>query len=203
MRVLALDAMGVLYAVGDDVRDVLTPFVRERGGAADLVDPLFWRVFSGTMTTAEFWREIGLDPSVEGDYLVRRTLMPGLLPFLEYANRAFDTVCCVSNDAKEWGFAQRRRFGLDRYIKHWFISGDVGLCKPDPKLFQRALDTIGATPGETTFVDDLRSNIAAAAGMGLNTVLFGPQDEPVGSWRHAETMAALQGLLERRGEEAR
>lgn len=32
MDALALDAMGVLYSVGDDVADLLVPFVRQAGG---------------------------------------------------------------------------------------------------------------------------------------------------------------------------
>jgi hypothetical protein len=31
-KVLVLDAMGVIYSVGDDVVDLLCPFVREHGG---------------------------------------------------------------------------------------------------------------------------------------------------------------------------
>lgn len=35
-RILVLDAMGVIYTVGDDVRDLLCPFVHEHGRKADL-----------------------------------------------------------------------------------------------------------------------------------------------------------------------
>lgn len=32
---LVLDAMGVIYSVGDDVADLLCPFIEERGGESD------------------------------------------------------------------------------------------------------------------------------------------------------------------------
>jgi hypothetical protein len=35
MKTLALDAMGVIYAAGDDVAELLCPFIREHGGLSD------------------------------------------------------------------------------------------------------------------------------------------------------------------------
>jgi hypothetical protein len=64
-KVVALDGPGVLYREGDDIRQLLVPFARERGGSAsteDVVDKA--RLLSlGRLTPADFWRAIG----VEGD----------------------------------------------------------------------------------------------------------------------------------------
>ena len=35
MNILVLDAMGVIYMAGDDVAELLCPFVHENGGIAD------------------------------------------------------------------------------------------------------------------------------------------------------------------------
>ena len=35
MKILALDAMGVIYPVGDDVKDLLYPFILEKRGVFD------------------------------------------------------------------------------------------------------------------------------------------------------------------------
>lgn len=195
MRVLALDAAGVLYKVGDDVGDVLTPFVRERGGAADKIPSIFWDPYLGRTTTAEFWRAVGLDPDVEADYVAHRELNDGVVPFLERASRVFDAICCLSNDAGEWSAAARRRFGLERHIKKWFISGDLGLNKPKPEIYGEVLREYGIVPGDLTFVDDLPENIAAAAALGVDTVLFGPAAREPGSGKRAATMAELSSLL--------
>jgi 2-haloacid dehalogenase len=58
----------------------------------------------------------------------------------------------------------------------WFegivISGDVGICKPDPAIFRHLLDRFGLEPSRTLFVDDLVPNVDAATALGLPAVRF-------------------------------
>jgi len=56
----------------------------------------------------------------------------------------------------------------DRFIfSHRFQS-----AKPDPELFQRALEVIGASPQQTVLVDDLLENVLAARALGLRAFQF-------------------------------
>ncbi|HEV3266098.1 MAG TPA: HAD family phosphatase [Acidimicrobiales bacterium] len=55
---------------------------------------------------------------------------------------------------------------------HRLYSCRLGVAKPDPSIFERALDTIGAAPEQTLFIDDLASNTEAAAQLGLRTLTF-------------------------------
>jgi 2-haloacid dehalogenase len=58
----------------------------------------------------------------------------------------------------------------------WFdgivISGDVGICKPDPAIFRHFLEQYRLDPSRTLFVDDLAPNIDAARALGLPAVRF-------------------------------
>jgi putative hydrolase of the HAD superfamily len=60
----------------------------------------------------------------------------------------------------------------------------VGRRKPDPEIFQRALDALGVAPQEALFVGDtLASDIAGAAALGLRTcqaLWFRADDDPDG-----------------------
>lgn len=47
------------------------------------------------------------------------------------------------------------------------ISGEVGLRKPDPTIFQLTLDRLELPASSCVFVDDLPHNITAAADLGL------------------------------------
>ena len=47
------------------------------------------------------------------------------------------------------------------------ISGEVGMRKPEPEIFELVLDRIGLPPGECVFVDDMAHNITAAQRAGL------------------------------------
>lgn len=71
-------------------------------------------------------------------------------------------------------------------FRHVVISGDVGLAKPDPRIFLLAAERAGLSPQELLFVDDSRRNTDAAAALGFDVHLF---DDP----------AALQPALAARG----
>ena len=51
------------------------------------------------------------------------------------------------------------------------ISGDVGLHKPQPEIFQLGAERVGLAPEECVFVDDLRENCAGAEAVGMTAVL--------------------------------
>jgi putative hydrolase of the HAD superfamily len=52
------------------------------------------------------------------------------------------------------------------------FSGDVGLIKPDPALYQLLQDRFALEPSRTVFTDDHAPNIAAAQAFGWQAVLF-------------------------------
>jgi epoxide hydrolase-like predicted phosphatase len=51
------------------------------------------------------------------------------------------------------------------------ISGDVGMHKPEPEIFQLGAERIGVPASECVFVDDLRENCAGAEAVGMTAVL--------------------------------
>ena len=55
MKILVLDAMGVIYSVGDDVRDLLCPFIEEKGGTKDVpkIERLYHSASLGNMSAAD------------------------------------------------------------------------------------------------------------------------------------------------------
>ena len=52
------------------------------------------------------------------------------------------------------------------------LSGEVGLAKPDPRIFELTIERCGLTPASTIYVDDVRSNVDAARQLGLNALHF-------------------------------
>lgn len=47
------------------------------------------------------------------------------------------------------------------------ISGEVGMRKPEPEIYEYTLDQMQLPAPECVFVDDLRHNVDAAVGMGI------------------------------------
>ena len=53
-----------------------------------------------------------------------------------------------------------------------FVSYELGLLKPDVKIFQAVLQKLGVKPEEVFLVDDKPQNVAAAESIGIQGVLF-------------------------------
>jgi putative hydrolase of the HAD superfamily len=47
------------------------------------------------------------------------------------------------------------------------ISSEVGMRKPEKRIFKHALATLDLTPGQCVFVDDIEANVAAAQALGM------------------------------------
>ena len=54
---------------------------------------------------------------------------------------------------------------------HLFLSHEMQLAKPDPRIFHAVIDTTGIKPEETLFLDDSRSNIETAKNIGFQAQL--------------------------------
>ena len=67
-----------------------------------------------------------------------------------------------------------------------FISAEIGLAKPDERIYKLALERLGVKPQEAVFIDDFKRIIDAAADVGLHTIHY---------QNSAETQAALKDLL--------
>jgi putative hydrolase of the HAD superfamily len=81
---------------------------------------------------------------------------------LGLVSNAFDPPDLLHRDLVQLGIAERLDFAL--------FSSEVGRRKPDPEIFQRALDALGVAPPEALFVGDtLATDIAGAAALGLHT----------------------------------
>ncbi len=75
------------------------------------------------------------------------------------------------------GWPSTRRF-ID---EHWhiadifddmIISAEVGLAKPDRRIYQLALDRLGVDAEQTIFIDDLDENIQGARELGIHGIYF-------------------------------
>ncbi|SEJ49482.1 putative hydrolase of the HAD superfamily [Dyadobacter sp. SG02] len=51
-----------------------------------------------------------------------------------------------------------------------FLSYEMGLMKPDPRIYQEVLDKAGLKAEETLFLDDNADNIRSAAQLGIDTI---------------------------------
>ena len=173
-RTVVLDAMGVIYRAQDDVEELLIPFVSSQGASSRAGDlpALYERASLGVLDVDDFWRELGLDPSIEDEYLASHELNDGVLDFLSFAANSEIDVWCLSNDVSRWSLKLRKRFALEEKFVGFVISGDIGFRKPSEQAYRCLIDRLGCIPD--LFIDDRARNVSAAQAAGIPSVCFGP-----------------------------
>ncbi len=196
MKVLALDAMGVVFQEAHVVGQLLTPFLRTYCDVdAERVMELYLQGIVGKFTSDVFWQKLGLSPDVEDEYLRRYELGDNAKEFLQEARKHVDAIWLLSNDLSEWSLKLRQMFNLDDLFDGFVISGNVHHRKPSPEIYAALLNACGADPEEILFVDDRPRNVLAAIDTGMDAILFGDQAEPTKDLRLARDFPELKTLI--------
>jgi epoxide hydrolase-like predicted phosphatase len=52
------------------------------------------------------------------------------------------------------------------------FSSEVGVCKPDPRIFHCALERLGVVASETLFIDDRERNVNGARALGMHAIHY-------------------------------
>jgi epoxide hydrolase-like predicted phosphatase len=88
---------------------------------------------------------------------------PSMAEALRHAKAAGFSTALLSNS---WGNEYPRE-GWDELFDAVVISGEVGMRKPEARIFRLTADRLGLAPEECVFVDDLAPNIRGAAAVGM------------------------------------
>jgi putative hydrolase of the HAD superfamily len=91
--------------------------------------------------------------------------------------------CMLSNS---WGHDAYPREVFDGMFHAVVISADVGMRKPEERIYRHAAELIGLPPDECVFIDDMEANVRAAEAIGMRGIVH-TQPEA--------TIARLAGLF--------
>src|SRR6266478_6752619 len=64
------------------------------------------------------------------------------------------------------------RFEFLRWFDGILVSGEVGLIKPDPRIFELLIERFAIDPRRTVYIDDAETNVIAARPFGLHPIHF-------------------------------
>ena len=78
----------------------------------------------------------------------------------------------LSNWSAETFPIARRRYPFLGWFDGIVISGEVGICKPDERVFRHLITRHAIEPETTVFVDDSNVNVEAARGLGMMAIPF-------------------------------
>jgi len=105
------------------------------------------------------------------DLVEANPVRPGVEEYLEDANRLGLRLGIASSSSRDWVEGHLRRRGLLGYFDHVVCRDDVTSVKPDPEVYVRCADGLGARPEATVAIEDSANGVTAAKGAGLFCVV--------------------------------
>lgn len=184
VRAVVFDIGGVLEKVGAPVwaqrwRALLGMDSDQFQAALAQVDP-DGRIEIGTMSEDEYRHRyaqvLGLTEEQEADFLADMWDWycgepdKQLIDYAASLRPRFRTGI-LSNSADGARREEARRYGLPDLVDEIVYSHEVGLAKPDPRVYALTCERLGVHPSEAVFVDDVPVCVEAANACGLLGIL--------------------------------
>ena len=94
-------------------------------------------------------------------------VLPGVENYLEEARRLNLGIGLASSSSLDWVEPHLSRLGLRDYFEVIKTRDDVEMTKPDPALYQQALEDLGAAPDEAIALEDSPNGALAAKRAGI------------------------------------
>jgi epoxide hydrolase-like predicted phosphatase len=194
-RGLLVDWGGVMTS---DVFDTFRAFCAREGLEPDTLrrrfrhDPaareLLIALETGQVEEDEFEPRFAAILGVEAPNLIERIFAGGrpdeeMLAAVARARERGLKTGLISNS---WGTRRYDRELLATLFDGVVISGEVGMRKPTPEIYELGAERVGLPPAQCVFVDDLPFNLEPAAELGMATVHHTSA---------AKTIAELESLL--------
>jgi glucose-1-phosphatase len=129
--------------------------------------------------TSEHWENIrlklGLTPSefapVPKEFWAGDKLDTELVDYLRSLRPEYKTAL-LSNAWDDLRLVLQDHLQILDAFDETIISAEVGFTKPDPHIYQIALERLEVPPQEAVFVDDFVENVKAAHKLSLHTIQF-------------------------------
>ncbi len=117
-----------------------------------------------SFTFEEFWQAIlGCSQLLEDGAM-------GILEEIAASNKYL--VGALNNEPRETNQYRFEHFGLGRWLRVRLSSCYLGLHKPDPACYRRAIEILGVAPEQILFIDDRIANVEAAQQAGIEALHF-------------------------------
>jgi epoxide hydrolase-like predicted phosphatase len=143
------------------------------------------QAFIGRAEVEDIWQavadQLGVSEKdraqLEQDFWSGDQIEYGLVSFIRKLRPAYKTGL-ISNAwnplrslMEEWEIADA--------FDHLTISAEIGIAKPDPRIYAHSLEALQVLPHQAIFVDDFKENIAAARQFGLHPVHFKDPEQAI------------------------
>ena len=123
------------------------------------------------LETTVFHKERNFSKEDFKDFMYQQSSeLPELLQWLKTWKQQTDLpIFAINNESRELNDFRIKTFNLHQVFDGFFSSCYVGVRKPDPLIFKRALEIVQVRPEECIYFDDRPMLVNAAKKMGINS----------------------------------
>ena len=169
---------------------------------ASVMSPYWGQFERGELTEEEALRGFAsTDPEIEGALNLAYANIEGMLTSRDYAipliqglHDAEYQVFYLSNYSKKAYDECGESLAFMPYMDGGVVSFQVGLTKPDSRVYQLFLERYGLAADECLFIDDTAENVFAAQALGFSALEFKNYEElPAALARHGVELQIQEG----------
>ncbi len=191
---LTLPGKTVIFDYGDVISQPQSAADRKTVETIAAIDEgtvtAFWRSYNahrdgldrGTTSVISYWRAIAadvnrrwLDPQIyalwAADVSSWLSVNPATIEVLEDLRDGGTRLALLSNAGRDFG-GFFRCGPLGTLFADCYVSGELGLLKPDADIYQYVLADLGISGAEAVFIDNRETNVAGAQAVGITGHVF-------------------------------
>ena len=118
-------------------------------------------------------------------------LFNGTFEILDYLSKKY-TLHIITNGFGNVQYKKIKNSGIEKYFKTITTSEEIGVKKPNPVIFKRALEKANALVKKSIMIgDSFEADILGAENVGLQTLFYNYRNEQI-----PKTYASVDNLLE-------
>lgn len=150
----------------------------------------FWRAYfahrdgldQGTAGVRGYWQAIAAEVGATwsdarihelwaADFRSWLSVNPGTIEVLGDLKAGGTRLALLSNAGPDFG-SYFRHGPLSDYFDAFYVSGELGLLKPEADIYRHVLDELGITAEQMVFTDNRADNVAGAEALGITGHVF-------------------------------
>jgi putative hydrolase of the HAD superfamily len=166
-----LDVIARLAGVSRDSEPFWRAYYARRAdldqGSAGAV--AYWRAIADEIGAS--WDDARVHELWAADFRSWLSINPGTIEVLADLRAGRTALALLSNAGPDYG-SYMRNGPLGDFFAACYVSGELGLVKPQPEIYQHALDGLGIDAAEAVFIDDREVNVRGAQALGITGHLF-------------------------------
>ena len=123
------------------------------------------------------------------DWVVNLPEVEGMRELILHLKSSYQAECFVLSDISPYFAENSHRVPILSLVDGCVFSGNIGITKPDRRIYEHILNKFGLDPAETVFIDDKPANVDGAKAVGIKGYVFDGDSKWLLSWLEREMEA--------------